>query len=429
MSRSSILIAFVTITALCLPGAEAIAAGKQYSFENGSLTFGATARIRTMSYSPTRFGIGGENDSYTLYRAQFSADLRWAEHWQAFTDIGAYDTVGRKGGPGSSGRSGPDLHQAYLGWSNPDYVLRLGRQEMAFGSNRLIDLRDGQNIRLAFDGIRAAKLLPANGRVDVIAVRPVQSRSGSFDDRTDKNIGLWGVYASLVPAATAPIKLDVYWLGYQRESARFAEGAGREYRQSFGTRLHGNAAGFDWNSEVIWQNGRFADGDIQAWMIATDSGYTFQDAAWKPRLSLRANIASGDKTPNDRRLQTFNSLFPKSSYYSQASLLAPANLVDIQPAITVMPNERMQWTLGWDFAWKHRRADAVYTTPTPLTPLPGTAGGSKWIGQQIKLEGSWKLAPHWEARLHLAHFEVGSAIREAGGKNTNFVSTIIQFDW
>jgi len=414
-----------------LPGA-ALAAdgGWQHDFDSGaSLSLGGSARVRTFNYAPVRFGMGGTDDGFTLYRGQLSADLRWAMHWQAFAELGVYDQTGRKGGPGGADRSGPDLHQAYLAWNSEGHVLRAGRQEMPFGSSRVIGVRDGQNIRQSFDGVRAARLLGERGRIDAIAVRPVQTRTGGFDDRPDHDMGLWGIYAALAPSKGAPLKLDLYWLGYQREAGRFAVGTGREYRNSLGTRMHGKANGWDWNNELIWQTGRFGSGDVRAWTVSTDNGYTFADAAWTPRLGLKADVASGDRDPNDGRLDTFNAMFPRAPYFSESSLLAPANLIDLQPELTVNPTLDTQWTLGWQFAWKHRRADGIYTTPTPLVPLAGTAGTSRWIGHQLKLQGAWQINPQWEARLDIAHFEAGAGLRQAGGRDVDFVSTTLEFTW
>lgn len=396
--------------------------------DGGSASFGAALRVRTMDYRPLRFGIGADGDAYTLYRGLLHADLRWGEHWQGYGELGAHDEIGRRGGPAGTDRSGPDAHQLYVGWRSGGNALRAGRQEMSYGSSRLVSVRDGPNIRLSFDGVRATRFVAA-GRIDAFATRPVDTETGSFDDTPDHGQALWGVYAALAPKAAAPHKFDLYWLGYERDAARFAIGTEREYRQSFGLRWYGSAGGWDWNTEVVHQRGRFGSRTVRAWTLASDTGYTFAAARGSPRIGMKADIASGDGKPHDDRLGTFNALYPNASYFSESSLLAPANLIDVQPALTLAPSATVQLILGWDFVWKQRRQDAVYTTPTPLLAVPGTAGTPRRVGDQLKLEARWQLGPQWETRLQLSRFNVGPALRQAGGRDTDFLSTTVAFRW
>jgi hypothetical protein len=418
---------------LATPRADAASCGTDAAHctdlgDDNSLTFGTNVRVRSMDYAPVRFGIAASDDAYTFYRGLFHADLRSGTHWQTYVELGAHDVSGRRGGASATDRDGLDLQQAYLGWSDAATALRVGRQEVSFGSSRLISVRDGPNIRLAFDGVRASRFI-GDSRIDLFALRPVRPQPGAFNDDSDRSQALWGLHAALVPAAAAPLKIDVYWLGYKRDIARFAAGSGREYRQSFGTRLYGRRGGWDWNTEAVYQTGRFGNAAIRAWTVASDTGYTFATLRGAPRLSLKADITSGDGDRRDDRLGTFNALYPNASYFSESSLLAPANLIDLQPALTLTPTDTLKLTLGWDFVWKQRVADAVYTTPTPLLPVPGTAGTARRIGDQVKLESAWRFAPAWEARLQLAHFDAGPALREAGGRDVRFVSTALVYAW
>ena len=144
----------------------------------------------------------------------------------------------------------------------------------------------------------------------------------------------------------------------------------------------------------------------------------------QPRLGLKADIASGDGNLHDRRLGTFNALFPKSAYFSEASLLAPANLMDLQPTLSLRLHDAVTTELGVQMAWKHRRADAVYTTPAPLVALPGSAGGARRIGTQYKSETRWQASEHWQWQLQLAWVDAGPALKQAGGQDTLFASIV-----
>lgn len=398
--------------------------------EAATLTFGADARVRSDNYRPLDFGIGSDTsgDSLTLFRGMAHGDLRVGKHAQMFAQFGTYDEAGRRGGPISVDQSNPDLQQGFLAWNGDKFSLRVGRQEMTLGTSRLIAVREGPNIRLAFDGARAG-WRQGSSRIDAFAFRPVLNRPGTFDDSVNKSQASYGVYATLAPESIAPLKIDLYWLGYERDQAQFAAVQGREHRHSFGTRLFGSAKGWDWNTEAIFQAGRVGNQTIRAWTISSDTGFTFTVLPWSPRLGLKADIASGDKTPDDGWLGTFNALYPNPTYFSEAALLAPGNTMDMQPTVTIKPVPTLTLVLGWNFLWKHHKEDAVYTPPAPLVAIPETIGTDRYIGDQIKVEGNYRLHPQWEIRAAAVHFNTGEALTQAGGRSVNFLMTSLAFRW
>lgn len=401
--------------------------------EAATLTFGADARVRAQGYWPLDFGIGNamnsrRGDSYTLFRGLVHGDLRVGKYAQLFVQFGAYDESGRRGGPESADQSILDLQQGFLAWNGDRFFLRAGRQEVTFGTSRLIAVREGPNIRLAFDGVRAGWKQGPH-RIDILAFRQVLNKPEAFDDTTSKSQSLYGLYATFAPEIISPFKMDLYWLGYERDQGQFAAAQGQEHRHSFGTRLFGSAKEWDWNLEAVFQIGDVGNQTIRAWTVASDTGFTFTALPWSPRLGLKADIASGDKNPSDGRLGTFNALYPNPTYFSEAALLAPGNIMDVQPAVTIKPVSTLTFTVGWNFLWKHHKEDAIYTPPAPLVAIPETIGTGRYIGNQIKLEGSYRPHPQWEIRAAAVHFNTGEALTHAGGKSVDFLMTSLAFRW
>lgn len=70
-----------------------------------------------------------------------------------------------------------------------------------------------------------------------------------------------------------------------------------------------------------------------AWLIATDTGYTFRKNRFTPRVGLRANIASVDQNPDDNQLDTFNALFPAGNYFGEIGLLGQINFMNLYPRV------------------------------------------------------------------------------------------------
>ncbi|MBO0395231.1 alginate export family protein [Stenotrophomonas hibiscicola] len=396
----------------------------------GQLQWDASLRLRGMYYDPARFGIGGSEDGYGLLRALASATYV-EDNWQARLQLGVHAENGKAGGPGRTDSGALDVQQAYWRWQRGGFHLQLGRQEAGYGSSRLLSVRDGPNIRLAFDGARAG-WKGRLGTLDLMALRPLENRPGAFDDRGERGAHLWGAYATTA-RGRGPGQWDLYLLDYRREGARFAAGSGTERRQTLGARWFGQFGALDWNSELVAQGGELQTVagtlDVRAWTLATDTGWRWTERPLQPRLGLKADIASGDGKLHDGRLGTFNALFPKSAYFSEASLLAPANLMDLQPTLTLRLHHAVTTELGVQMAWKQRRADAVYTTPAPLLALPGSAGGARRIGTQYKSETRWQASKHWQWQLQLAWVDAGPALKQAGGQDTLFASIVGAWQW
>jgi len=112
--------------------------------------------------------------------------------------------------------------------------------------------------------------------------------------------------------------LDIYYLGFENERAVYAVAAGAERRQSIGARFFGARNGWDWDWEAVGQFGRFAQQDIAAWGVATNTGYTFDVAAYRARVGIKTDVASGSRNPTGSTLGTFNALFPKLPYFNSA---------------------------------------------------------------------------------------------------------------
>ena len=362
---------------------------------------------------------GTGSDTVLLHRVLLGADLHLGPSVRIFTQLGAYDVSGRKGAKLGTDRNDIDLPQAFLDVSQPigadaTATLRVGRQEMLFGSGRLVAIREGPNARRSFDGARAM-VRSAKFDVDLFVSRAVRIKPGAFDDASDDVQSFWGVYTTTRIAP--PVALDLYYLGIDRDRATFAVGAGKERRHSLGARLWGRSGALDYNAEGVWQFGDFAGQDIRAYTAALDWGYTL-DLPLSPRLGMKANISSGDKDPADNRLGTFNPLFPNHAYFSEAGFGAPMNAYDLQPNITVRPASRMTVLVGLDFFWKNRKTDAIYNSI--LTPYPGTAGSeNRYIGTMFTSHLRWQPTRRWEFNLDYSRIDAGAAVLEAGGNNSS----------
>lgn len=365
-----------------------------------------------------------DTNGYALQRYMLHADLHAGEHLRFFAQLKSSLENGRNGGPRPTDEDRIDLHQAFADGEVrigdvASVSLRVGRQELEFGSSRLISIRESPNVRRSFDGVRATA--SARGwRLDGLAFAPVETKPGTFDDGDEHGGRLWGAYAT-GPAIGEALGLDLYFLGSTKDDATYEQGTNDEHRRTIGTRIWGAPGAWDYNFEFVYQWGSFGGDDISAWTVASDTGYTLAELPARPRLGLRANVTSGDHDPFDSRLETFNPLFPKGAYFGEASLIGPQNHIDVHPMLDlhVLPN--LQLTLDWDFFWRESTRDSIYqVSGAPL--VSGAANDHRYVGSQGSLQVTWRPERHVEIVGAYEHFFAGPFLRDASRDGVDFLA-------
>lgn len=415
MQRRIGILAFLLIGSAS--AAQAQAEPDAFQFE-----VGGTVRSRVEAYDARPFGPTGPGDEdFVLWRMLTHVVVSKGEAWTAYVQLGLHKQSGRDRGPAPTDVGDLDVRQAYVDARTWDGGrVRIGRQELAFGSSRLVSARDGPNLRRVFDGALVDQQVGA-WRARAFVVRPVEDRPAAFDDRADGDQLFGGVYATRIVAPDTGY--DLYYFGLEREEARFASGSGREIRHSVGARLFGRKQRWDYNVEAVAQWGSFGDSRIRAWTVASDIGLTIDSAPFAPRLGFKANVTSGDDDPGDLNFGTFNPLFPNLSYFNEASLLSPQNHIDIHPSLTLKLSSRLEASAGIDWFWKAEAADAVYRGPG--IPVTGS-GPSRTVGRQADVNLRWRPDEQTEIKFSYVRFDVGRALREADGKDLDFAMLSIQ---
>ncbi len=137
----------------------------------------------------------------------------------------------------------------------------------------------------------------------------------------------------------------------------------------------GIGARIDLNYDAIVQWGQFSGAPVQAWAFSTKTGYRVAKTHWKPRFSIEADFASGDKDPKDPKLQSFNPLFPGNSYAGAVGLFGPTNLIDLSPALTFIPRSNIVLIFDCPSYWRTSLQDGVYSTDLRLLIPPSVGQG------------------------------------------------------
>ena len=395
------------------------------------LSLGGEARERYEYFNHPNWGQDPQDHGYFLQRYFLHGDLHMGEHVRLFSQLQSSMEDGRAGGARPTDLDELDVHQLFLDVrfglpAHASLTVRSGRQELAYGSQRLISVREGPNVRQSFDGFRVI-YRGEDVQIDGFATKPAQTNRYVFDDGPDNTKALWGTYAVLPFPPFPQANIDLYYLGLFRRKAGFDQGSARETRHSVGTRLWRTAAPLDYNFEALYQWGSFGNGDISAWTVASDTGYTFTALPLRPRVGLRADIASGDEDPNNPDLQTFNPLFPKGAYFSEAGLIGPANFIDLNPCLDLHLTPHTTLIFDWDFFWRESTRDGLYNNAVVLI-RSGRTSDARYIGSMAQAQLFWDIDRHLSFVAIYGHFFAGRFLRETGpGEDVDYVTTWLTY--
>jgi hypothetical protein len=398
---------------------------------NVHFSFGGEARLKYELYSEPVFNQRpADENGFLLQRYLVHADLHATPYFRVFGQLQSSLEDFRNGGPRPADRDDLDFHQAFFDARLPlvdddSLTLRGGRQEMAYGSQRLISVRESPNNRLAFDAVRVLARF-GEWQADAWLGQPVEIDTGIFDDQRISETTFWGGYVT-VPVPFVPgLRADFYYLGLSRQNAKFARGTANETRHSLGTRLFGKHGALDWNFEFVGQFGTFGDEGILAWTAASDTGWTFARAPAKPRVFLRADIASGDHGGSN--LGTFNPLFPRGAYFDEAALIGPQNLMDIQPGLDFALTGSLKLTTSCDFVWRQSLDDGVYGVALNLQVPPG-ASRERYVGTFPSVSLSWQAQRHLSFTVNYVAYVFGAFVTQSQPtqRSGNYVSAVATF--
>jgi hypothetical protein len=359
------------------------------------------------------FGTSPSNpqDSYWLQRAQFHIDAHLNENWQLFTqfeDVRAFDKIA----VGSTDANQLDLRLAFMGYTTTSdagtFSARIGRQDFAFDLECFLSSRDGPNVRQSFDSIWAGWETDA-WRFYGLVSQPVDYQNNlPFDDESSSGTRF---SATRVERQLTNIELSAYYGLYQRTAAYFTSASGEEDRHIFDARSTGTGSA-----------------NIQAWAFGARTGYTFSDAAWSPRLGLQFDLASGDRNPRDGAIGTFDPLFPNGFYFSLGGHTGYTNVVHLKLSITIQPIDDLTVMAGTGLLWRQTMEDAVYTLPS--VPVADTAGfGTSWTRAYAQLRVDYSFNPNLTRSIEAVHYQVGSSLRAARARDSDYVRAELNLAW
>jgi Alginate export len=291
-------------------------------------------------------------------------------------------------------------------------AVRVGRQELVYGEQRLVGHVAWLNAARTFDGAKVT-LRSSAWSVDAFATSVVRTLPDRFDASGNGNRFL-GVYATsprLVPGAA--VEPYLFW---RRDTNLHDEGGGTGdlEQATIGVRLAGRLpARLDYGMELALQRGSLAGDDLRAWA----GHWQLRESLPGPgavKLTGEYNFASGDADPADGVRGTFDQLYPTPhDKYGLADQVGWKNIHHARAGLELTPRRALPVTFNYHSWWLAESRDAVYTAGS--APLARVAAGAadRHIGHEVDLQVARALTPQIQAAAGYAHIFTGAFLKQA----------------
>jgi hypothetical protein len=379
------------------------------------------------------------NNDFSLTRARVYGDWWYRDDFRFFAEfIGAWST------PQSLpdipiDRNSADVLNLFVDVKvaeidgSPAYV-RVGRQELLFGSQRLISPLEWANTRRTFQGVRGFRQ-SENWDFDVFWVQPVVPDKGNFDS-VDNNQNFAGAWATYRPKKGQAI--DAYYLMRDVTNAPTVLGIplGNSTRHTLGGRYVGVLESnpnvlFDSETAVQFgsQNGR----DVCAAMTTQGLGYNFSDAKWNPTVWAYYDFASGGN-PVTGTAHTFHPSYPFGHYYlGWIDQVGRQNIHDLNFHLYLYPTHWVTTWFQFHSFWLADRKDALYNAAGVPIRIDPTGRSGSHVGEEIDVVLNFHLSKHADLLTGYSHLFGGEYLRNTAGgpraSEAGFYFAQISYRW
>ncbi len=282
------------------------------------------------------------------------------------------------------------LHQGFLDLKATSWLdVRIGRQELSYGEDRLIGNLDWAMSARAFDGLFVRVTASPSVTLDAFGMmlKPPAWLVADAGGGRFHNSGSYftGLYAR---ARFGKAGFDVYGLGLLEDPGSAALGPGKDSnRLTLGARGFATLGGLAVVGEGAFQTGKVgAAQDTQlAGAFALKATYTFASAWGAPYVLGEFSGASGDGTPGDGVEHTFHQLFPTGhAHLGYMDFVGWQNVVAARGTIGFRPKGAHVWLDVHHFrAWDPKGAWYAANGTVFLAADPARVSGN--MGTELDL--------------------------------------------
>ncbi|HEY3042438.1 MAG TPA: alginate export family protein [Vicinamibacterales bacterium] len=380
---------------------------------NGQLASWLQVRgeLRTRIEGFTGGGFAENEDAYWMDRFRLNATARPSK-WLAFV-VQAHDarafhkTAGSQAAPF---RDTLDLRMAY-GEIGSTSTVRIGRQELTFGEQRLLGSLGWANTARSFDGARAT-IKSKIGQVDGFAASVVTIDPKGFDKSGNGNLisGAYGSFTGVIPKQA--IEPYFFWRQARDITAELG-GLAPLHQATTGLRMAGKLpAALDYSGELAVQTGSVGSDDVMAWAGHSVIGKTLNGAPGHPRLFGEYNYASGDADRTDGTRGTFDQLYPTGhDKLGLADQVGWKNIHDARAGVEIKPSAKWQLAGSYHSWWLASATDGLYSASGALVARSSAGSAGRHVGQEIDGQLTYAYSPQLQIGGGYAHLIPGEFLK------------------
>ena len=369
------------------------------------------AEIRARVEGFTGGGFADNSDAYWMDRFRLNATVSPTESITFVVqvqDARAFDkTTGSQVAPL---RDTLALRMAYGEFGSANTV-RIGRQELVFGEQRLLGNVNWLNTARTFDGARVT-LKRSGLQFDAFAASVVMIQPDAFDKSGYGN-SLYGAYLSttrIVPKQT----LEPYF--FWRQSPGIAAelgGIADLHQATTGVRMAGKLpTAIDYSTETAVQTGSVGPDTVRAWASHWNVGKTIAAFSGRPRFFGEYNYASGDANRTDGTRGTFDQLYPTGhDKYGLADQVGWRNIHHARAGVEIKPSARWGMNGGYHSWWLASATDALYSASGAAVARSAAGTAGRHVGQEVDMQAAYTYSPQLQIGVGYAYLIPGEFLK------------------
>lgn len=371
------------------------------------LSFGGSFWYRYTHETDSRLNAADVNNDFHLLRTRFHADLWYRDKVRLFAELLDARAFGTELPPLVTDRNHADILNMFAdiklaNINNGPAYIRVGRQELMYGSQRLISTLDWVNTRRTFQGVKTFWRTP-EWDVDAFWVRPMIIEKGNVDN-WDTQQNFFGLWATNKPKPGHTI--DLYFLSLINDrtvtAANLQAGnilQGNADTHTLGGRFAGNFDNLLYELEGMYQFGKRSNLDVSAFAVATGVGYRLP-LPMNPQGWIRYDFASGDSSSTDGRSNTFNQLFPFGHYYlGFLDRVGRQNIHDINAQFTMQPMPWITFITQYHRFYLANNRDYLYNAAGAATLRDVTGQSGSHVGDELDFRLNLHVSRHQDVLL------------------------------
>jgi hypothetical protein len=386
--------------------------------DHGLLAVGGSTWTRYMNEYKSR--LTQIDNIYLLTRARVYADLWYEDKLRLYTEGIFAFSAWQDLPPLPIDQNHADFLNLFVDVKLADadghpVYLRTGRQELLFGSQRLVSPLEWANTRRTFQGVRGFRQ-GEDFDVDFFWVQPVIPNATRLDS-VDNNQNFAGTWLTYKPKKGTAVDLYYLMLDNTNDVKQLGIVRAPFTLHTFGSRYAGDVDGtYLWDFEGAMQLGTLARQNVIAGMATAGVGYHAASLPWNPTVWAYYDYASGDSDPNHGTAHTFNQLFPFGHYYlGWADLVGRQNIQDLNAHLFVYPTKWVTLWLQYHNFWLADPHDALSNAAGNAIRRDPTGAAGRHVGNEVDTVMNFHLTPRADVLVGYCYLFGGQFLQATSG--------------